>query len=241
MNLGEIVGYANLKLGKDYQGGYISPDQLNDFLLEAVNSEMINRYIKVYERDRVITDDIRPFVITLGDNTVPPLPIDGYGYATLPADYIGYTDVRVNTYVSTSCSTAELKPRMVEMLNRDRFNYRVTSGVLKPRHNNPIGTIQNDQLWVQPAEYPSCVFSYIRKAAQAYFDYDIVNDDVVYLPPGTVHANSSVQATGSPSLSVEFEWPDQVDEELGDMLVKYYATNFRSEFNLQSLDLQKPN
>lgn len=240
MNLGEIVGYANLKLGKDYQGGYITPDQLNSFILEAVNYEMMNRYIRVYERDRIITDDLRPFVETLGDNSVPPLPVDSYGYAILPDDYVGYTAVRVNTFQNTSCGTSEQLPRMVEMLNYDKFNYRVTSSVLKPRYTDPIGTIQNDKLYVQPALYHSCIFSYIRKPLMAYFDYDIVNDEVVYLPPGEVHVNSSVEPTGSPSLSVEFEWPEQMDEELGDMIVKYYATNFRSEFNLQTLDLQKP-
>lgn len=240
MNLGEIVGYANLKLGKDYQGGYISPDQLNSYILEAVNSEMINRFLRVYENNRVITDDIRPFIVTLGDNAIPALSIDSYGYGELPDDYIGYTDVRVNTYVQDSCGTAEAKPRMVEMINRDRFNYRVTTSVLKPRFTDPIGTIQNDKVYIQPASYPSCVFSYVRKPVKAYFDYDIVNDDVVYLPPGQTHANNSVEPQGSPSLSVEFEWPEQVHEELADMIVKYYATNFRSEFNMQTLDLQKP-
>lgn len=240
MNLGEIVKYASLKLGKDLFGGYLSPEQLNDSLLEAANYDLLNKYVAVYEKDRTITDDIRPFVKTLGDTTFAPLPLDQYGFGVLPSDYIGYTDVYVMQYVGDCCDDQEEMPRLVEMLNRDRFAYRRTSGVLKPRVTDPIGTIQNDQLFVLPKGFTSCVFSYIRKPLNPYFDYDIINDEIVYLPPGQVHANSSVEPTGSPSLSVEFEWPEQLHEELGDYLVKYFATNFRSEFNLQALDINKP-
>jgi hypothetical protein len=241
VNLGQILKYANLKLGKDFEGGYISPDDLNDSLLEAVNYDMLNKYIGVYEVRRTITDDIRPFVVTLGTGGNNALPINQFGNAVLPSDYIAYTDVFVNVWVDNGCGDVELVPRMVEMLNRDKFNYRRTSRVLRPKAENPIGAIENDGLVVLPIGFQSCVFSYIRKPIVPFFDYDIVNGEVVYLPPGSVHANSSVQPVGTPSLSVEFEWPEQVHEDLGDMIVKYYATNFRSEFNLQALDLGKPN
>lgn len=240
MNLGQIVDYSLYKLGKDLYGGYLTPDNLNEFILEAVNYEMLNKYTAVYEARRTITDDIRPFVKTLGDNANPAITLDAYGYGNLPADYIAYAAVYVNTFVNSNCTTAQQVPRMVEMMNTDKFNYRKTNGALKPRAKDPIGTIQNDKLYIQPPVFPSCVLTYIRQPIAAYFDYDIVNDEIVYLPPGTVHANSSVEPTGSPSLSVEFEWPEQVHEDLGDIIVKYCATNFRSEFNLQALDLSKP-
>jgi hypothetical protein len=239
MNLGEIVDYANVKLGKDMFGGYVTPDQLNDSLLEAANYDLLNKYVSVYEKDRIVTDDIRPFVKTLGDTTFAPLPLDAAGFGVLPNDYIGYTDIFVMQYTGT-CDDVQQNPRLVEMLNRDRFAYRRTSGVLRPRVQDPIGTIQNNKLYVLPVGFQNCVFSYIRKPVQPYFDYDIINDEFVYLPPGQVHANSSVEPVGSPSLSVEFEWPEQMHEELGDYLVKYFATNFRSEFNLGALDINKP-
>lgn len=81
---------------------------------------------------------------------------------------------------------------------------------------------------------PRITFTYIREPIQPVFDYDIVNGIPVYLPPGTVHTNNSVQNVGTPSLSVEFEYPESCVDHLTDLIKTYVGIGNENQWNIQT-------
>jgi hypothetical protein len=225
MNLGQVYSTLYAKLGKDQYGGYISPNKFNDALY-YVNLIMFNRYSDALEITSEISDDIYVFTKTLGDNEIPPLELNSYGYGQLPEDFIKQVRAHVYGYTNTSCTTSEKETYMVTIMSNDKFNGRIArrGTMLKPNRKYPIGTIQNSKLYVQPAGYTKCVFTYLRQPVTPVFGYTIVDDEPIY----------------DPATSVELEWPEQVHDAFVDELVKYFAITFQSEFSLQTSNPDKP-
>jgi hypothetical protein len=232
MNLQEILNNVYASLGKDQYGGYVTPESYNE-AIRYVNLEQINDLLKVFEEKREITDDLIPFVKTIGDSGSVPLRQDSFGYVDIPEDYWYYVRSHFSTFEAEDCDTAVSQLRPIEFLNQADFGYRLGTEILKPTVKRPIGAIQNNKWLVQPVTTQPIVFTYLRKPADPNYDYDIIDGEVIYLPPGTNHAD------GSPSTSVEFEYPESVRLNLIQLIVKYFSINIRSEFNMQTLDIQK--
>jgi hypothetical protein len=237
MNLGEILDKVYNQLGKDQYGGYITPRNYNE-AIKWINLEQINDLLKVFEEKREITDDLLPFVKTIGDSTSVPLQLDSFGYMDIPEDYYYYVRSSYTQYVN-ECDGAIEKVRPIEFLNQADFGYRLGTDILAPSLERPIAVIQNNKWLVRPIGVNNIIFSYLRRPVDPVFDYDIVNSEIFYLPPGTVHQNSSVLPAGTPSESVEFEWPESVHYNLVELIVKYFTINIQSAFNLQTLDINK--
>jgi len=195
MNLGEILDKVYNQLGKDQYGGYITPRNYNE-AIKWVNLEQINDLLKVFEEKREITDDLLPYVTTIGDSGSTPIPVDSFGYYEFPEDYYYYVRSYTSQFDNT-CAGAIEKVRPIEFLNQADFGYRIGTEIMAPSLDRP------------------------------------------YLPPGTYHQNSSVEPVGTPSASVEFEWPESVTYNLVELIVKYFTINIRSQFNLQTLDINK--
>jgi hypothetical protein len=232
MNLQEILNNVYASLGKDQYGGYVTPESYNE-AIRYVNLEQINDLLKVFEEKREITDDLLPFVKTIGDSGSVPLRQDNFGYVDIPEDYWYYIRSHFSTFEAEDCDTAVSQLRPIEFLNQADFGYRIGTEILKPTVKRPIAAIQNNKWLVQPVTNQPIVFTYLRKPADPNYDYDIINGEIVYLPPGTFHAD------GSPSTSVEFEYPDSVHLNLVQLIVKYFSINIRSQFNLQTLEINK--
>jgi hypothetical protein len=237
MNLGEILDKVYNQLGKDQYGGYITPRNYNE-AIKWVNLEQINDLLKVFEEKREITDDLFPYVTTIGDSGTTPIPVDPFGYYTLPDDYYYY----IRSYTSqfdNACAGATEKIRPIEFLNQADFGYRIGTEIMAPSFDRPISAVQNNRMLLRPIGIEAVTFTYLRRPLNPVFDYDIVDTEIFYLPPGTYHQNSSVEPVGTPSASVEFEWPESVTYNLVELIVKYFTINIRSQFNLQTLDINK--
>lgn len=237
MNLGEILDKVYNQLGKDQYGGYITPRNYNE-AIKWVNLEQINDLLKVFEEKREITDDLLPFVTTIGDSGTTPIPVDSFGYYEFPEDYYYY----VRSYTSqfdNACAGATEKVRPIEFLNQADFGYRIGTEIMAPSLDRPISAIQNNKMLLRPIGIEAVTFTYLRRPTDPVFDYDIVDTEIFYLPPGTYHQNNSVAPIGTPSASVEFEWPESVTYNLVELIVKYFTINIRSQFNLQTLDINK--
>lgn len=241
MNLGEIFTYVQLKTGKDVFGGYMTPDNFQDFG-NYVQLELLNSCVRVFEDTGELSDDLWPFVKVMGDNVNLPLEVDSYGYADKPSDYwyrarAGYNQI-FNAAVCGDPSTREY--RSIEFVSQAEFDYRMSTELMAPDTEEPIAVIQNNKLLFRPQGITRVVFGYLRRPLDIYFDYDIIDGEVVYLPPGETHVNASVQAQGSASLSVEYEWPESAHNDLCERIIKFFAIMFRGEFNIQLLDINKP-
>jgi hypothetical protein len=237
MNLGEILDKVYNQLGKDQYGGYITPRNYNE-AIKWVNLEQINDLLKVFEEKREITDDLFPYVTTIGDSGTTPIPVDPFGYYTLPDDYYYYIRSYTSQFDNT-CAGAIEKIRPIEFLNQADFGYRIGTEIMAPSLDRPISAVQNNRMLLRPIGIEAVTFTYLRRPNNPVFDYDIVDTEIFYLPPGTYHQNSSVLPVGTPSESVEFEWPESVTYNLVELIVKYFTINIRSQFNLQTLDINK--
>jgi len=234
MNLGEILDYVELKAGKDIFGGFFTPQNFQD-VGNWAQWEQLNASVRVFEDTGELSDDLFPFTVIMGDSDVLPLVVNSYGYADKPSDYWYRTRAGYYQYIN-----GVRQYRSIEFVNQADFDYRVSTELMAPDEEEPIVVIQNDKFLFKPNIFTKVVFGYIRQPLEIYFDYDIISDEIVYLPPGEVHVNSSVEPTGSASLSVEYEWPESVHNVLAERILKYYATMFRGGFNVQLLNINKP-
>jgi hypothetical protein len=231
MNLQEILDKVYSALGKDQFGGYITPESYN-LAIRYVNLEQINDLLKVFEEKREITDDLLPFVKTLGDPTSSALYQNSFGYVEIPEDYWYYIRAYFADFVN-DCDTSTVTPRPIEFLNQAEFGYRISTEILKPTVKHPIAAIQNNKWLVQPVSNLPIIFTYLRTPLEPNYDYYVVDGEVIYAPPGTTKPD------GALSTSVEFEWPESVRLNLIQLIVKYFSVNIRSEFNLQTLEINK--
>jgi hypothetical protein len=79
------------------------------------------------------------------------------------------------------------------------------------------------------------------------FDYDIITVTGMpyYLPPGTTHSNSATLtcnpnfSPGNPSISVEFEYTEDVLNDIINELTKYFMINLKDLNSLGVLELEK--
>lgn len=237
MNNGNIFIRVKEELGKDQYGGYVTPVSFNE-ILPWVNIYKLNDLIKVFEEKSEISRDLFPFIKTVGSPQFPPITLDSYGYGEYPEDYY-YTARSSYSQLLNNCGGYTENVRMVEFLNQQDFNYRVSTELMAPTLEQPIAVDENDKFLVRPLGIQAVSFTYIRKPNTPVFDYDIVNNKIVYLPPGTFHTNSSVLPVGTPSQSVEFEFLEAVYEDLVAIIVQKYAIKIRSEFNYQTSNTQQ--
>jgi hypothetical protein len=230
-NLGDIFNQTLLQLNKDEYGSYVTPDNFTE-LCGKVNLIKVNQLVDAFETTREVSTDLRLLIRTLGDNEIEPLTFDAYGYANKPDDYFYFARGEYNE-LRNICGGVTSKLRMVEYLDQARFNSRLTNELTKPTLRQPIMTDQNDRLVIRPI-VPSIRFSYVKQPNQPFFDYDIVDDGIVYLPPNATHVNSSVLPVGTPSRSVEFEYPQSVYPDLVNLLVREYSITLQSQFGIQT-------
>jgi hypothetical protein len=203
----------------------------------------MNNCIDLFEKNQEITSDLQPFIKTLGSPQFPALtftpvlagnPSKG-GYATIPADFWYEARSNYNKIVNNACD-ADSEYRPVEFVPQHIFDSIMSTSLLNPTVNSeafPVMVISNDLFYVYPF-LRRISFTYIRQPEQPIFDYDIVSGVPVYLPPGEVHANSSVLPAGTPSQSVEFEWPESCVDELTDMIKTYVAIGNEQKFSLET-------
>lgn len=233
-NLGDIYNLVLIQLNKDQWGGYVTPDNFNE-VAPKVNIEKMNDLVRVFEEKREITRDLFPFIKTLGDPNTEPLTFDTYGYADKPEDYFYFARGEYNELFN-NCGGVTSKLRMVEYLDQAKFNYRISNSLNAPTTRQPIITDQNDKLLIRPV-VNTIRFTYVKTPNEPFYDYDIIDGIPVYLPPNEVHVNSSVLPSGTPSRSVEFEYPIAVYPDLVERLVRNYAIQIKDQLGIQTTNV----
>jgi hypothetical protein len=240
VNLGDIYQDLHKRLGKDVTGAYISP---NDFMLalNTIQIELINRYAQNYESSTEVTADTYPFVKTYGDDEYPELVLNEHGKTDFPKDFLYISRSNNNRYINVGCKS-ETGYASIDLLSQMDFDGRMNTPMLNPiknpRENGAIAVIQNGKIRVVP-NVKRITLTGLRFPSNIVFDWEEINGQVVFLPVGSAHINGTTATVGSASSTVELEWPRQVWPEIVNMLVRYFAVNERSEFNLQTLNKDK--
>lgn len=242
-NLGQIYKDVFFRLGKDYRGGYLTPENFN-LAIKTVNERYMNQLIDVFEKDREVSTDLRPFIKTLGTSQFAPLiftPVNegdtSFGGYTNPPDDFWY-EARANytSYTNVGCA-AKSEYKQVVMVAQHEFdaimNDSNVSPILNPKDGQPVIVIQNGLFYVYPF-IPRVSFTYIKKPNVPYYDYDIISGMPVFLPAGEKHVNSTVMPQGTPSLTTEFEYPENCVDILTDMIKTQVSINIESTWGMQT-------
>lgn len=232
LNLGDIYTRVLEILNKDQYGAYVTPYNFNN-TISWVNIIKMNELLKVFEEKREISRDLQPFIITLGSPDYPAITLDSYGYGEYPEDYYYFARSSYMQYLN-NCGGFSSNARMVQFIDQQDFNYRISTELLAPTMDNPIAVDENDKFLVRPLGIQSVAFTYVKNPTNPNFDYDLIDGVVVYLPPNEVHVNSSVLPVGTPSESVEFEYPLAVYNDLANLIIQDFSKKIRSEFTLQT-------
>lgn len=239
MNLGELYFRTLFLIGKDQYGKFFPPEDFIQLVNQANLVTLPNKYIEVYEASRVISNNIRPFIKTLGDDQNPPLPLDNRGRAYLPDDYKYFSSGFTSDFTN-ECGSYTESIGSLEWLDDSTFVYRMSSLALFPTIEYPIATFRTKvlsgstkcQIQVAPV-VQSVSVNYLRRPSVAVFDYDIDGGVIIYLPPGTFHENDSVKPVGTPSASVELEWPEEAMNEIVELVVNDMARNVQDQLDIK--------
>lgn len=242
-NLGQIYDDLLFRTGKDLRGGFVAPDEFNK-AIKTINQRYLNELVDSFEKNREVSSDLQPFIKTLGSPQFAPMVFTAVlpgrtergGYADIPNDIWYQATSSYLEILNKDCSY-ETNYRSIEFVSQHEFDAKMRSSLISPidnpDENDPVLVTRNDKYFIYPF-IPSITFTYIRQPIQPVFDYDIINGIAVYLPPGSVHVNSSVLPTGSPSLSVEFEYPESCVDYLTDMIKTYIGVANEDDWNLKT-------
>jgi hypothetical protein len=259
MNNGDIFKYILFLANKDTTGNSISPVEFNQALVVA-NLKFLKKKIGISEEYRVgqpiprqssevtqvITDDILPFKIHMGDPNTPELVIDSNGYATIPTDFFYPHALSYKYFPNNDCS-GDYDPEKIDVLTDQQWDDIAGSSIRRPTLKYPACNFQNGVIRFLPKNLQRANFVYIRNPLTPVYDYYINADlEYVYMLPGTVHTlltgeeGSLGQTTGTvQSLSVELEWNDINKIDISSIILSFLGINVREPQLQQYAEMSK--
>ena len=233
MNLEEIKNYIEIKLNKNQNGWVLTPARYN-ILLNALNIDYYESKVQKperpntgYEFNKKNIDFMRVFKVS---KEIPCVN----GIAEIPKDYRHYSAAYYNLYYNTKKKCAVfIQPKKLPYIKDTYLPDRLSSSIQGPSLDFPIWTLLNNEITVYPKTIKNIVLHYLRAPNIPFFDYYIQNDKVKYLPPGKLHLNNSVMPVGTPSRSVEVEYPENYHVEVADWLYEVASTTLKDQLNIQ--------
>lgn len=213
MNLGEFKAAidSHLFVGKT---GFTSVPLFNDAIVYA-NAVYFKRNTGIdelpeqapqmfWQKTRNITDNCSPFVVSHDGIELPLLNVSSSGYMPKPADMYLFSSMKWPEIVNGKI----VGYRDITDMPDELFTARETSVRKAPTMNSIVSTVRNNQMCFLPKNVGRISLTYLRKPATPFFDYKIVGNLPKYLPPGSTHDGTNLPI-GTPSRSVEFEWPEK--------------------------------
>jgi hypothetical protein len=157
-----------------------------------------------WQKSRIVTDALRPFIVSL-NQTNGWLPVASDGTASFPDDFYLFSSMAVPIIKTVNDVSQVVKYQSIADLPDEVYKARITSANKQPSFDNIISTVQNGKIVFQPANISRVLFTYLRKPKIPYYyaEVDETTGQSTYYPPGSTLPN------GSPSPSVNPEWPDK--------------------------------
>lgn len=205
MDNGQIYDFVNTILRKEKNGSAVSPER---FTLMLVSSmwEKVNYEFSRFEMAQVITDTIKSLKVI---ETIAVTAGGDFDITTLGDDYLHPTTL---TYVDTGTRT-----RQIDIVTDAEWAEYTSNSLLAPDLLFPIAKIVDETIYFTPIVSVNAEFTYLKKPTEPFYDYYWdVNDDVIYMSPGTNHTlvAGEMYRDGTTvglvaSISVELPFPDQ--------------------------------
>lgn len=224
INVGNIWFRVTDLLGKDQNGGYATPYNFGQNLIWG-NLRMMDKYVDIFERTRVVANNVRPFLKVLGTPEDPKVILDSFGRAEFPEDYY-YLVTATYSKFANNCGGATETPIPIEIVDSAVWNYRMGNSMLNPTLKYPIlkfTTIHDvseylPAMQVAPKTISRIAIEYLRRPIDPVFGYTTVDGNVVY----------------DSATSVNPEWPESAEDELVEMIVRYYGRPLHDKFAIET-------
>jgi hypothetical protein len=231
------------QLGTDIMGGLDSPDAQLNPALNYANMVYLGQMRECFESSRIISDNMRKHVVTVGNSFQTPLAVDEYGYVELPSDFeFLVSGVEATISNPEDCDDeASLDFRQVEWLESDIFDSRISGGskgLNYPTLSFPIGRIETyldssiayPRIRTAPVGLSTLTLTYMRTPTTPVWGYTYDDSGLPVYDPTT---------------SVDIEWPDTAivnDFEFGgvkypsflNLCVKWLSKGVRSDWGIQT-------
>ena len=247
INLGTLYQRLFNVINKDQAGNTFTPEQLNNDLQYIQYKYLKLKYglpeqpnaPQAFEVVQKITDDIKALKSWMGGPDLPLLRIDDKGRSQLPSDYwhparLSY----VQTYVN-KCGESVTKTRVIDLVTEDERGMIMATPLIEPTLKHPIATLYDKFIQFEPLRDVYVEFVYLRKPRTPFFDYDIIQDEVVFLPSGSTHVNNSIAPQGTLSRTVELDLPDDTYEDIVNVMLADYGLAIRDQFPFQVGETRK--
>lgn len=247
INLGTLYDRLFVLSNKDQSGNTFTPTQMNTSL-----PYVLYKYLKVkyglpeqpgspqaFEIVQKITDDIKELKVWMGGPDKPMLQLNSKGRVSFPEDYWHPASLFYVQSKKNSCGDFVNKERRIQIVTEDERVTRLSDSLTKPTMTNPICCLYSNYIQFYPVELRFVHFTYLRKPEDPYFDYDIVNDEVVFLPAGATHVNSSVLPAGTLSRTVELPLPDDAYEDIVNIMLADLGLSIRDAWAYQAGEVRK--
>lgn len=233
MNVGQIFNLVDFISNKEQTGDTLTPDQFS-LIMEAVNIMFFKeRYglpeeyqpgqplpRQAWEITQKMSDDLRAC-----KEHQPAWAVDSAGVAQIPSDYIHRSSI-LKTFIPYTGS--QPITTVVEALTDDEAGGRRSNSITYPTLKNPICVFYKNYIQFFPINIQSVEFTYLRLPKKPFFDYNIANDQYVFLPQGQFHNGTNLPA-GTPSRTVELEWPEDAHIDFANRIMKYVGINLRED------------
>lgn len=247
INLGTLYQRLFNVINKDQAGNTFTPTQLNNDLQYIQYKYLKLKYglpeqpnaPQSFEVVQKITDDIKALKAWMGGPDLPLVRIDNKGRAPIPTDYWHPASMSYTQNVVKKCGDVVDKVRVIDIVQEDQRTMRRVTPLMEPTLKHPICTFYKGFMQFDPLRDMFVEFVYLRKPLTPFFDYDIINDEVVFLPSGATHVNSSVAPQGSLSRTVELELPDDTYEDIVNVMLADYGLAIRDQFPFQVGETRK--
>lgn len=232
MTLDDLINALNSRLNKDQAGRVTSPRRINPFL-SLVNIKLFNtkaglpeEYVpgqplprQAIDLNAQISEDLdfclvhAPHKLVGGDGIPRPKDFARMYYMSVVHQEKGKPPVH----------------RPVSIIFGNERSKVFSSPWKKPTKRNPVAILEGGSFKVWPLGI-HVDLAYYRVPKTPFFDYIIVNQIPQYLPPGGTH-DGTVLPAGTPSRSVELEWPEPVHTTFLDMLTSEVASSIKDRFH----------
>lgn len=241
INLGTLYQRLFNEINKDQSGNTYTPAQLNNDLQYVQYKYLKLKYglpeqpnaPQYYEVTQKIADDIVQLKVWLGGPDKPLLRIDKNGRAVKPGDFWHPASMFYTYITKNSCGDNEGSYRSIDIVTEDQRPMRLISSLMQPTEKYPIACIYKEFIQFYPLKDTYINLTYLRKPETPYFDFEIIQDEVVFLPVG------SFRSDGTPSKTVELSLPDDTYEDIVTIMLSEYGLAIRDQLPLQVAEQRK--
>lgn len=228
MTVDELYKFVLFIAKKNQNGANPSPDEFNLALSRAYIEWVMNKYgndkkliqgkdapMVAYQKNQKISDDLmflmetRSFDIVNGILPIPNGTTRDVTGAIAPS-YLHLSSLRYTYYVNCKGTYTE-NVSDIEILRDDEVASVMSSRIVKPKKDFPIGYFGKDSITIKPREINRVTMTYLRKPTVPVWGYVVANNRPMY--------NSAT--------SVQLESPDETHNDIAMRVLRYLGISIR--------------